>query len=400
MTEDIVLLKSIFVPMNGGPKDELSLETALAMARLFESHLECARVRMTPDYLVWEGGLIDVVGGVIEGDLVAHLDKQDRERTTKALHSFKNFCEREKIPVADAPTGKVGVTARWQELRGHQVAEFVTEARFHDLVVVPRDLLRETDPAADFVGNLLLGCGRPILLAPEQAPETLGKSVVVAWKNTPEAARAVSAAMPVLTQAESVVVLSALEEEAPEEKGVTAHKLAETLQWNGCNASSQPVDPQGHAAAAILDRADALGADLMVMGGYGHSRLRETVLGGFTSEILEAKSAAGLPVPLGLEEVQLYQDAFGVRHEHLRQLDIREIVRLVVDALLGERHLVLLDPLAVEGDVVESAGVVLCEFVAHDEVDHGLVAVIEPRAAEIHLRAEAGLQPDHVLVET
>ena len=99
--------------------------------------------------------------------------------------------------------------------------------------------------------------------------------------------------MPILTQAEAVVVVSALEEETPEEKGATAHKLAETLRWNGCNASSQPVDPDGRAAAAVLDRADALGADLLVMGGYGHSRLRETVLGGFTRDILEGSS---LPV--------------------------------------------------------------------------------------------------------
>jgi nucleotide-binding universal stress UspA family protein len=293
--EKVVMLKSIFVPMNGSSQDGPALETALSAARLFESHLECARVRMTSDYLVWEGSLMDVVGGVMEGDLISHLDKQDRERTTKALHTFKEFCEREKIAVADGPSGRVGVTARWQELRGHQVGEFVKEARFHDLIVVARNLLTETDPAVDFIGHMLLGSGRPILLASETPPKSIGKTVVVAWKNTPEAARAVSAAMPILAQAEAVVVISALEDELPEEKGATAHKLAETLRWNGCNASSQPVEPEGRIAAAVLSRAEALGADLLVMGGYGHSRLRQTVLGGFTRDILEG---ASLPVLL------------------------------------------------------------------------------------------------------
>jgi nucleotide-binding universal stress UspA family protein len=285
--KELTMYKSIFVPLNGGEQDSVALGTAVAFARLFESHLECARVRLTPEFLVWEGDVVDVLGGAIEGGMVAQLEKQDRERTTKALRTFKKICEQEKIAIADAP-GAVGLSARWNETRGHQVAEFVWESRFHDLAVVARDVLVETDPATDFVGALLLDSGRAVLLAREEAPKTLGKTVAIAWKNTPEAARAVTAAMPILALADEVVVLSANEgEESIDGHVSSGRRLAATLQWNGCNVNAMHVTPGGRAAAAVLEQAVELGCDLLVMGGYGHSRLRETVFGGFTRDVLE-----------------------------------------------------------------------------------------------------------------
>ncbi len=281
------MLKSIFVPMNGNETDELVLGTALAMAQIFESHLECVRVRMSTDYLVWESNLLDAVSGLIEGDLISQLEQQDRERTTSALRIFKKFCEREKIAISDTPPGPVGVSARWQEMRGHQVSTFQQEARFHDLVVVARSLLADTDPGADFAGNILLGCGRPILLAPAEPPKTLGKTIAIAWKNSPEVARAVSAAMPILAQAEKVIVMCAPEDDMPEEAlEESGRKLASTLRWNGCNAETFLVYDDGAPARNVLDQARRLDVDLLVMGGYGHSRLRETVFGGFTKDIL------------------------------------------------------------------------------------------------------------------
>jgi nucleotide-binding universal stress UspA family protein len=284
--EEVIMFKSIFVPLNGGDKDDTALKTALAVARLFESHLECARARLTPEFLIWEGDVLDVVGGVVEGELITQLEKQDRARTTTALRSFKAFCEREKIVIADTP-GSAGVSARWNELKGHQIAEFVWESRFHDLVVAARGLLADTDPATDFVGNLLLDAGRPVLLAPDIPPKTLGRTVAIAWKNTPEAARAVAAAMPILAQAETVIVMSANEDdESVDGHTRSAGRLADTLKWNGCNASAMHVNPDHRAAPAILERCLDLGVDLLVMGGYGRSRLRETVFGGFTRDVL------------------------------------------------------------------------------------------------------------------
>ncbi len=281
------MFKSIFVPLNGGEKDDGALRTALAVAHLFGSHLECARARLTPEFLIWEGDVLDVVGGVVEGELMTQLEKQDRARTSTALRSFKTFCEQEKIVIADAP-GPAGVTARWNELKGHQIAEFVWESRFHDLVVAARGLLTDTDPATDFVGNLLLDSGRPVLLAPDKPPRTLGRTVAIAWKNTPEAARAVTGAMPILAQAEEVIVMSANEgDESVDGHSRSAQRLTDTLKWNGCKARALHVRPDHRAAAAILEQSLDLNADLLVMGGYGRSRLRETVFGGFTRDVLQ-----------------------------------------------------------------------------------------------------------------
>ena len=281
------MFKTIFVPMNGGEKDKVALGTAVAVAELYESHLECARVSLTPELLVWEGDLVDVAAGAVEGELVTHLEKKDRELTTKAQRTFKRFCETKKIAIADTP-GPVGVTARWQEIRGHQVTNLVAEARFHDLVVVARDLLVETDPASDFVGSMLLGCGRPILLARDEAPEVIGRSIAIAWKNTPEAARAVTAAMPLLVQAEHVFVLSTNDGSESDDVHINSSlRLTTNLRWNGCNAVNKHVEPTDGAARSVLSNACDLGADLFVMGGYGHSRVREVVFGGFTRAVLQ-----------------------------------------------------------------------------------------------------------------
>jgi nucleotide-binding universal stress UspA family protein len=280
------MFKTIFVPMNGSDQDTVALGTAIAVAELFESHLECARVSLAPELLVWEGDLIDVAGGAIEGELVTHLEKKDRELTTKAQRTFKRFCEAKKIAIADTP-GPVGVTARWQEMRGHPVPNLVAEARFHDLVVVARDLLMETDPASDFVGDMVLGSGRPVLLARHEAPPVLGRSIAIAWKNTPEAARAVTAAMPLLGQAETVHVLSTNDGSESDNVYINSSlRLATNLRWNGCKAVQHHVEPKGNPAQAVLAHARALGADLFVTGGYGHSRAREVVFGGFTHVIL------------------------------------------------------------------------------------------------------------------
>jgi nucleotide-binding universal stress UspA family protein len=139
----------------------------------------------------------------------------------------------------------------------------------------------------------LLETGRPLLIPNHRASSTLiGGTVAIAWKDTAQAARAVAAAMPFLARAKETLVLTVAEREEPDE---SADRLMSNLAWHGFVASKQVLRPAGEDAVEMLLAAAQERAALLVMGGYGHSRMRELIFGGFTQRVLED---ASLPVLL------------------------------------------------------------------------------------------------------
>jgi nucleotide-binding universal stress UspA family protein len=180
--------------------------------------------------------------------------------------------------------------AAFREDIGYELDRLIAHSRHHDLVVVKGGSRTHGGMGSDEVGRLLLGAGRPVLLAPTVHARPV-RSAVVAWKDTPEAARAVTAAIPLLKLAKRVYVVSASEDDETraDQSGVVHH-----LQWHGIEAEARDVEPRGRAAYdAVLEMARAADADLLVAGAYGRSRLSEIVFGGFTEGLLED---ASLPV--------------------------------------------------------------------------------------------------------
>ena len=138
----------------------------------------------------------------------------------------------------------------------------------------------------------LINSGRPLLIPPLVPISALPDTVVIAWKATPEAARAVTAAMPFLSLAKQIVIMTVAEDETTiEEEG--AVRLMANLRWDGFTASVCCLQPGAQGAAETLLAAAREQAALLVMGGYGHSRLREWIFGGFAQRILRA---AEIPV--------------------------------------------------------------------------------------------------------
>ena len=107
--------------------------------------------------------------------------------------------------MVDAPDAFHAVSASWHEERGQGEEPFITRGRLHDLVVMGR-FTRPNGLPPDLLPLLLVACGRPVLIAGPHAPRTLTGTVMVCWKDAPEPARALTAAMPLLTEAEKVVV--------------------------------------------------------------------------------------------------------------------------------------------------------------------------------------------------
>jgi nucleotide-binding universal stress UspA family protein len=163
-------------------------------------------------------------------------------------------------------------------------------AKYADLVVVGQsDPSDDPGTLLDFPQQLILSAGRPVLVLPKNGSfSTVGKNIIVAWNASREATRAVTDAIPLLKRAENVHVMT-VDFGNSEHERVPCTDIVNYLAKHGVNVDlhRSPGD-QIDVGNELLSRAADISADLIVMGGYGHSRLREWVLGGATRRILES----------------------------------------------------------------------------------------------------------------
>lgn len=192
-----------------------------------------------------------------------------------------------------AAVQRAGMQGSW-EIRPEKPKDYIDlitrRARYADLAIVG-----QTDPdhpgmAASLPEIVMLGCGRPVLIVPcKSRTHAVGANVLVAWNGTREAARAVGDAMPILRSAAAVTLLTiGAAGDGDDHEGCPARSLAEHLERHAIRAEASHL-PSGDrdAGELILSRAAELGCDLIVMGGYGHSRTRELMLGGVTRSVLQ-----------------------------------------------------------------------------------------------------------------
>jgi nucleotide-binding universal stress UspA family protein len=282
-------MKTILVPATGFPSDSAALETAYLCARPFDGHIECLHVQAGMSALMSEPfGSIAIGDGVPVGDYFSALALEESKLESAARRAFSEFCQKRRPQLSDAPSNSKQVTAEWREIDGFVPETIIREARFRDLIVLGR-APAATNLGSSRVEEILLSAGRPILLAPIQPPENLGAAIAIAWKETPEAARAVTAAMPLLGKAEKIVVLGVEEHATAASAIASCESLAQELRWNGFKVETCWIDAEGRSTAdALIKAASANKADMLVMGGYGHARLREFVIGGVTRAVIRS----------------------------------------------------------------------------------------------------------------
>jgi nucleotide-binding universal stress UspA family protein len=263
-------MKNLLVLVGGGDSDEAVFVTALAAAQPLHAHLEFLHVQVEPgDAAAWEPHAEFVRGSAIR-ETMQRLRTESVRRTASARSHFEQFCELHRIVVSDQPSGTL-VSASWREEVGDAKHRLMFCARHHDLVVVGRRT-GPNGPPPDIIERILLGCGRPLLIASPQPPRLLVGTVMVCWKETAEAARAVAAAMPLLVSAGD---------------GLTY--LSRQLAWHGISATVEFISSAaGPMRELLMSAARSHRADLLVMGGYGHSRAREIIFGGVTHSVLES----------------------------------------------------------------------------------------------------------------
>lgn len=285
------MIKKILVPTSGGHNDDKVFATALSVARPFAAHLEFYHVRLSDCEAAVRSRHVEFCIGAAMTDALKHLHQREAALSMGALKHFEAFCEANEIPIGvePAPVGNGAISAHFEQETDVAEARLISHARHSDLIVLARPRGLGVLPL-NLIEILLLRAGRPVIIAPDGPPRCLGHTVVVGWRETAEAARSLGSAIPLLQWAERVVLVSVAEsqEEAP-----ALEEVKYQLAWHGVDAETC-VRPgkRNSACDQLLQTVQELGADLLVVGGFGHGPVREALFGGVTHSIIEHAECA------------------------------------------------------------------------------------------------------------
>jgi nucleotide-binding universal stress UspA family protein len=286
-------MKTILVPISGHDSDKTVLEAAYAIALPGGAHLDFVHVRLGVTAAAKATHHLDFARG--PGlDLALHALGIDSENAAaSARRHVEAFCRDRNIAESDSPSLSKRVSASWRLLEENDAPHLVALARHRDLVVVGRSTSRHSR-MPDLIESLLTACGRPILLVPSAWRASAIKTVVVWWKEHAAAARAVTAAMPLLSRADRVSLVEIKEGLA--QSGDAAAGMARQLGWHGIKSDAKIIPSgEGSVTDRLWHATSDMHADLVVMGAFSHSRTRELIFGGCTQAVLEA---GDLPVLL------------------------------------------------------------------------------------------------------
>lgn len=216
---------------------------------------------------------IPAIAEAMTGDMITQImasaETMGTDRAAKARALFE----------ANPP----GKNAAFIETVGREDSIIAREGRTRALTVLPASNSSDGETLA--IGAALLETGRPALIAPPHAVESVGKRVAIFWKDSKEAAAAVWAAAPFLRQAELVKVFTVGNDAA---STAALDRIGAGLKRAGVSAELEAINPKsGMDVDLLAEAARSMNADLIVMGAYSRSRLREQIFGGVTQEMLE-----------------------------------------------------------------------------------------------------------------
>ena len=262
-------IKTILVHVTNDDHGARNLEVACKLAEQYEAHVIGLHVMYLDVVPAYDSPYVQVPLELLE--FKREVDQKNAD-AAKAIF--------------DKVTGPTALSTEWRVTSGEIVLELAHQSRYADLTVVS-NLDQEEAPLsiATLPADLVLASGLPVLAVPGVKPAaTIGRRILVAWNASPESARAVHDAMPLLAQADSVQVMVVGKNQPDRLLGAD---IATHLARHGVKAEVEQVEAVTTSVEdVILAGAKAHGADMIIAGAWGHSRLREWVLGGVTKYLL------------------------------------------------------------------------------------------------------------------
>jgi nucleotide-binding universal stress UspA family protein len=248
-------IRKLLLPLQTATTAEAAFSTAAIVARLWCAHLAVLHVTT------------------------------DRKHASAVREAFERLAADNGLTVTEARPNTDKPTASFAAVIGREPDVVAYQARLADLTVVPHPASTDDVSSSDALHAVLFDSAQPVLIAPRIPPATIGRRICLGWNGSAESASAVLAALPWLHRADAIRILWA---EAYQRHGPLAPELQNYLAAHGLiadRAAFRPID--NVVGAGLLAAADEFACDLLVMGAYSHSRLRQLILGGVTRHVLE-----------------------------------------------------------------------------------------------------------------
>lgn len=279
--------RRLLLPMTGTAAGEAALATALLVARIWNAHVHCLHVRVDARDVAPLAG--EGLSGAMIEEMMAATERESGDRAGRVRALFDRFAATAgDITIADSAETALksgGPTLSFESIAGREEDIVAQQSRLYDMAVVPHPEADEDVSSSDALHAVLFDSGRPVLIAPREAPKTLGTRVCCAWNGSAESAAAIDAALPWLHRADARRILYSDEYQrrGPKVEGILAY-----LHWHEISAEAMQFKPMTKdVGAGLLGAVRDFNADLLCMGAYSHSRLRQLILGGVTRHVLE-----------------------------------------------------------------------------------------------------------------
>jgi nucleotide-binding universal stress UspA family protein len=280
-------MRVIFVPVADRPECAKALRTAFDLGRQLGANLYGCHIRAHSRSDV---ALPSDLGSLADFDAAwetAWKGKRTQKSSARAKALFGKVAERHDYELIKKPRTAPG--AVWLEKVGSPNKVLAIMGPVSDLIVVSRPLAKGGKLARMFMLAALLNSARPVLVLPQSGIATIGKRISIAWNQSAEAAQAIAAAMPLLRVADQVNIITCGPERGV---GPKSSQLATYLRFWG--VKTERLSARGtDAAKALVKACKDTQSDLLVMGAYSRSRLRQRVFGGVTEFMLDR---ANIPV--------------------------------------------------------------------------------------------------------
>ncbi len=269
--------RKLLVPLSDTACGATALATGFSLARLWRAHLAAMIVAVDSRDVAPLAG--EGLSGAMIEDMMRVTERDNAARAARLRALFEDERAASGLPLAHASITQV--SGRAEEL-------VPAAARLADLTILPHPDRSEDEACTDTLHATLFDSGRPVLITPRTVPGAVGRRCCLAWNGTVESSAALAAFLPWLARAEAVRVLHA---GAYQRRGPVAADVLPYLALHGITADVLEFTPVNRdVGAGLLQAAADFGADMLGMGAYSHSRLRQLILGGVTRHVLNHTS--------------------------------------------------------------------------------------------------------------
>lgn len=276
----MILPRSILMPLSTSGNERERILGALSVAKHFGAHLDVLHAQLNPRKFIPEESIARHIPQKMLHEFELLAEKYSETGSTDLYQLFTQLCQQQNVEYSDISVDNTP-SAFWKEINGLR-SELVGEyGKVSDLIIVPKPkngLPTSTLEAA------IMNSGKPVLLVPRTMSQFKADRILIPWNSSTECARAVSSALPMLTQAKEVIITcskrSSTRKPGPRELMTYLQRHEVELVFK------KMVKVDGTRGAAILDLCHQLNVDLIVMGAFSRLRLQEQIFGGVTRHMV------------------------------------------------------------------------------------------------------------------